>query len=132
MNETDKAYLAGLIDGEGYIGCIRSRDNYWVTLQVEMADPGPIALVAEKMRANVKPTRKSHPTKKTLYKVVSGGRKAQDFLSEILPYLIGKQILAKLVIEFPIGKIGHQTKEEDMEHRESIYYSLRELNKRGK
>lgn len=132
MLETEKAYLAGLIDGEGYIGCILSRSNYWITLQVEMADPGPIALVAEKLRANIKPTRESHPTKKTLYKVVAGGTKAQGFLSEILPYLIGKQILAKLAIEFPIGKIGHQTKEDDMEHRENIYYSMRELNKRGK
>jgi len=107
----DKAYFAGLFDGEGCITIKRTAPRgrqrthtYIFSLSIEMADPRPIKAVCQAFNLNLTYNTSRHlknPSKHRYMYVAQIGRQAGiKILKTLLPYLIAKREEAELAIEF--------------------------------
>jgi hypothetical protein len=103
ISETDKAYLAGLFDGEGSIGIYRYKNKqctYITTVTIGMCEPqGPI--LAHSLYGgylNIRPPRAQ--SKKNLNVWMANNEEAERFLIEVLPYLRAKRDQAHVFLEF--------------------------------
>jgi|SRR3989344_7422246 len=150
LSETDKAWLAGFIDGEGYIGIVRSRkrktrqssDTWryhpWVIVtstDVKVLEDIQLVVSTQK-RASLSRTA----GQKAAYQIkITKFNDLVQFLEAVLPYLRLKQKQAKLLIEFCkyresvkiVTGRGSRGETSFGEIEENIYLQLRELNKRG-
>lgn len=151
-SKTDKAWLAGFIDGEGYIGLIRNRKRVtsqnsatfmyhpWVVLT--STDPEIMkyiqhVILAQKLvvlrRTAVGNWKQAFQVKVTKFDEVT------SVLNAVLPYLRIKNKQANLVIDFcrirKSAKIitgrGNRGFSSFGEAEDMIYLELRKLNKRG-
>jgi len=105
-NETDLAYCAGLIDGEGYLGIIKSRSynpnrkvRYRVRLSIQMKDQKTIKFVAKILNFRVLQIQ----PKQTVYPMFNATAREsllQKILESLLPYLQEKKRQAELLLEF--------------------------------
>lgn len=145
--ETEKAYYAGYVDGEGCITLSKNKgSNKWHTtpifyyLEVMVANTHPETLFDLKrdFGGSIYGDRRRSPNK-TVYRWRIICSKALIFLETILPYLRQKRKQAELMIEYQ-KKIG--AKEfwkgqgikltiEESRRREDLYKQMRELNRRG-
>lgn len=136
MKELDKAWLAGIIDGEGSIFVMkqkrkdRERDtNYILRVSVQSTDPfmahecrnlagGPVIFEQHDKRPNMSSTLKWELS----------GRNAAGFLEEILPYMRVKHEQAKLAIEFQRTTKKHWKHMEstDYENQARLYSALKQ------
>jgi hypothetical protein len=105
-----RAYIAGLIDGEGTIGIKRrmpsSRNSmkapkYSAHVGIAMTDRDPVACVAEFCgkpdRVTFRVRKDGH---KTIYEFAVENTAAAKLLREVRPYLVGKTRQADVAIEF--------------------------------
>lgn len=108
MKDTDIAYIAGLIDGEGYIGIKRitgkssGRVNpgYQERIQVRMVDEPAIKFLAETFGGNYY-AEKPHAHKgRPLYCFSASDRIAVNILKIVLPFLRVKFHVATQVLAF--------------------------------
>uniref|UniRef100_A0A6M3KB98 Homing endonuclease n=1 Tax=viral metagenome TaxID=1070528 RepID=A0A6M3KB98_9ZZZZ len=100
MTETEKAYLAGIIDGEGTITIFSKKDKRHnrsvttcVAVKVGMQSKEVVTLFAK--LGGCKCSKRSDVWEGVLYQ-----QKAKNFLGEILPYLITKRQRAIFAIWF--------------------------------
>lgn len=104
MHDTDLAYLAGVVDADGYVTATMStkkeRTYFGVQLGITGSDPAPHQLAAELFggRVNVhRPTR--NPRHKDQHHWQLGGAKAVEPIEALLPFLRIKRDRALLVLE---------------------------------
>lgn len=136
MKETEKAWLAGIIDGEGSIFIMkqkrkdRERDtNYILRVSVQSTDPfmavecsnlvgGPI--ITEQFD--------KRPNNSNTLKWELSGRKASQVLVEILPYMRVKHNQAELAIQFQNTTKKHWKHmiEADYKTQEQYYHALKQ------
>ncbi|MDO8488058.1 MAG: hypothetical protein Q7S31_01955 [bacterium] len=150
LSETDKAWLAGFIDGEGYIGIVRIKKKvtrqssdtwrYYPWVIVTNTDTKVLAdiqlAVSTEKQASLSRTEGHKPAFQVK---ISKFDDVAQFLEAVLPYLRLKQKQAQLLIDFckhrKSAKIitgrGHRGMTSFGEIEEKIYLKLRELNKRG-
>lgn len=123
--ESDKAYAAGLFDGEGSINIDKPRTNKGYSLKVSVAQITPQAPAWLKTRwggsTREYATRKGKP----LYTWAAVSMCASGFLSDIAPYLLIKQNQALLAIEFQSlrhngRKLSVENIRMDSEYRERL------------
>lgn len=107
LSVVDRAYLAGLVDGEGsiYVGAFgphRKRSCY-PAFAIGMTDRGIIEWVAGVLGTSVSYVckRTKNPTWKDQHFVRLTGKRAQTLCAVLLPYLKVKNQQAKLVLSFP-------------------------------
>lgn len=157
MPETDKAYIAGLFDGEGHVGLYgrskkeveKSRrgaqgSSYNLRVQITSTDKFTIDWLTNKFkglsysstwdnRKNDDPKRNVNIWKDT-HQFLLTSRNAEGFLKCILPYLIIKKERAILGIEYMklMGYSGMDLPEELIKERFNIINMMKLLNKRGK
>jgi len=134
-SETDKAYLAGLIDGDGSI-CLNKEKRRYYRLNVEVSSRNKDHLeyiqrifggyIVESMKNGAK-----------LYVWMCRGRQAEAVLRAIAPYLILKKKQAEIALEYRDmfrnkgkNRFNPLTPEE-IKRREEIYNSLRKINRKG-
>lgn len=147
--ETTTAYLAGLIDGEGYIGIKRTtrRDAtspiYHERIQVRMVHEGAIALLASTLGGNYYRERSHANNGRPLYCWQASDAKAAGIARELLPYLIVKRAAAENLLRLRASKDdprarlrGGRTQRRLMDpdvlaEREAIYVRAKELNRVG-
>jgi len=133
MKKTDLAYVAGIIDGEGWIGIYTankiyrlnvgvSNTNEWLVRWLEFAFGGHM---------HVLPVR--HPNAKLQYDWQMCGRKAAEFLTLIYPYLRIKRYQAEIALDYQKAKrhYGHMSDKESA-IAEAQRILMASLNKRGK
>lgn len=129
LPERDKAYLAGIIDGEGTITIHRRLQKgvmpvYALYVGIANTSPALRKWLEERFpeRVYVKklPRAKEHHRQAYDF-VLSGNRQVMVFLREIAPYLVIKREQAELVAQ---GYV-HLSEEE----RFALYKKLRELKK---
>lgn len=97
MSETDLAYAAGLMDGEGCIHIARSRNSYTLQITFNQTD----SIIAPWLYAHFNGYLYKYPKDNYQYHEWSiFSNKAVDFLKKILPYLTLKKDQAKLAIQF--------------------------------
>ena len=139
MDETDYTYAAGIIDGEGSISIIKPSNQgptvYKLAIQVSIKSDGEtLAVVPRQLHENFggsigtyklggRAWGKGYQTKWTIH-----GRKAQDFLQCILPYLKEKYYHAELALDFPVNIRGIRCNEDELEARDAIYELMYGLN----
>ena len=135
MTEPQRAYLAGLIDGEGCI-CITARagGTYSSFVQVAMCNPSAILFYYKLTSLGsicIAKNRNNYLARDTTVWTVQT-RDGAKLLIEILPYLIVKKQQAELYLE-SVEHRKHWKKTELYKSEQKVFYDkMRVLNKIGK
>lgn len=106
MKPTDIAYIAGLIDGEGYIGIKRSinRANHCINysyqerIQIRMVDEQAIAFIAYWLGGSYYRESRPEKNRRQLYCYQASDRIAHSIIKTLLPYLKVKRAVAEVVL----------------------------------
>lgn len=141
LTETEKAYLAGLIDGEG---CFNIDKKKSVHTKREHDFTGRVLIVNSNLdmmswvlrtvgEGGIYVYKKAYSNKwKPVHRWVICGNKAQDFVKQIYPYLQAKTKQAELFLSFPSGHKGYRGRtDEQYKLQETIYAGMGRLNQRG-
>lgn len=135
MSETEKAYLAGIVDGEGAITILSRQYRHkngkvypvtFLRLMVTSTSPKLIkwlgAIGGSTALKNVGPT--GHLGKKPIFYWATASKLSGDILEQILPYLIIKKEQAEAAIAFQSlrrkGKKSQLEKDLDMMFRDKV------------
>jgi len=133
----DKKYLAGLIDGEGYIGC---EGKKYVKAIINIANTyKPLIEILHNefggsMREYIdKRSYKSGRFRKPVYHWIIRNSQAEKILRECYPYLIIKKEQAKTVfsIRKNININYREVPSNELERRKSLKIKLDKLNEKG-
>ena len=105
LAETDKAYLAGLIDADGCITVLKTRRTAYPSVCVAQTKFDALEWMAEKLGATVSFHARSREDRGGYHReqmiVRLHGARAQLLCKAILPYLKIKRRQAEIVIGFP-------------------------------
>lgn len=147
-NET-AAYVAGIVDGEGYIGVVKREmtgsmrsTRYAGVLVVGNTSRRLIEALVAAFDIGSVTYRRGGERKKGCFLWAIQSRNARDVLVRVRPYLVVKRAQADLVVEFVDGfesfkggrpgKFGGQTvSDHELGRRSRIYEELRRLNRVG-
>jgi hypothetical protein len=139
LTETEKAYLAGLVDGEGCISITKNKParrslnpNYYVQTFVVNTDERVIRYCQETTgvgSVTFFPISKKKPKHKDQWTWCLRSASTVDFLKQILPYMIVKKRQAELLIEFYEGDVSgiNSVTEEVLFRREHYYQIIKDL-----
>lgn len=142
ISETELAWVAGFIDGEGSIGIIKTygrhgqSPTYLIRLEVSNTNREIITFLRDLFGGGLQPDKKRNPAWKDSYKWVVAAKQAKDIIEQITPYLRLKKQQAELALELAKG-LGHfyahhqQLPQCELERREQLYQRMRVLNRRG-
>lgn len=146
--KTTIAYLAGIVDGEGYIGIKRQRRKgctnamFHERIQVRMTNAAAIRLLTATLGGWYYRERKPQVDgRKRLYLWSASDRMARSILQTLLPYLRIKKRNALVVLKLRKTKIcsdalrrGSPTRRTIPRHviarRERLYFECKRLNGR--
>lgn len=105
--DTELAYAAGIIDGEGYVQIQRHKRSdysagyhYYMAIAVAMVDPIVPIWLEQTFGGSLHHYERKEPNAQPYYRWSTGTKKAQWFLELILPYLKTKKAQAEVAIEF--------------------------------
>ena len=131
MTEVQKAYIAGIVDGEGSISIAHSKHKnngkryYSLRIDVVNTDRKLIDYMADVTDTGYTYCYESRKNEwKNIHSWVTTRKSAEEFLREILPYLVIKKERAELALEFR----KHSRK---VEKQEQFFEKMKALNKRG-
>lgn len=139
LTELEKAYLAGLFDGEGCISLSRGVSSYndrsyhQLMITVGMANKEGVEMFHREFGGTFTAIEKVHlnPNWSTIYRwQVSSGKDCSKFLEVIGPYLRIKRPLVQLALDF-ISTIrrGRSPVTEDLQtKRDALYASIHGIN----
>lgn len=143
LHETERAYLAGIIDGEGSIMVIHHKAcppmhkwEFWVLrVLVVNTDRRLIDWLIARFGGWCATARSKNPKWKDTYHWKLDSKRAHPVLAAAMPYLLLKRKQAELALEFIgthklVGRRGHS--EETIALRRNIAGAIRRLNARGK
>jgi hypothetical protein len=140
-SDTDLAYLAGMLDGEGTLGVYgryqKSRKEYIVVCVVANTDTRVLDWLVATFGGNYSKRKRSSARWKTCYAwSLSDRHKLAELLPAVMPYMKLKVEQAKLVLALPLLKQGRQwftpeEKERITAIREDLVKRTKEYNKRG-
>ena len=130
--QTDLAYLAGLVDGEGTVSCSITKTKkgcYALHKQFSIFNTNPnlISWITVRFGGLVHSRVRSEKWK-TEYQVKWSAEDATKLLTQILPYLVIKKEQAEIFIELHRNK-SHRVSEELQKQREFLVARVAELNK---
>ncbi len=128
--QTDLAYIAGIVDGEGCICIIKLRSgNFSLRFSVKMVNPSAINLIKEKFAGSVYPVACVPPRRpKYDWKVCT--KDAAIILGCLLPFLRVKKDQAIVALSFA-ETFGTKTNKIDLLKREVLYLKMKKLNQVG-
>lgn len=98
------AYLAGIIDGEGYlsIACTITVEHKTYSirpiLEVGNTDRRIVEFCKSLLGSNIRVSTKNR--QKPYYRLSLQGKQLEHLLQKLLPYLISKKEVAKLILQF--------------------------------
>ena len=107
MKKIEIAYIAGLIDGEGYIGIKKTKayksqgrqtPGYHARIQIRMVDEPAIKFIAESLGGWYYKEKPRVAKGRPLYCYQASDKKAEQILQTVLPYLRVKKISAETVL----------------------------------
>jgi hypothetical protein len=126
--DTDHAWAAGVLDGEGSIQI--SRQNLGHTLQVSVGqsgNDGPPAMLLrlrQMYNGHIHENRSTRTTtdavRKPHYVWQVVARQAEAFLREVLPYLVAKKAQAEIAIEYRERAVGRLKFDEAAGYRQAL------------
>jgi hypothetical protein len=140
MKETDLAYMAGIIDGEGSIGFYKNYINtihewhYNTRLSITNTDLALINWLQDTFSGKIYviPPDKNHLGKKPVYRWhLNKKQEILNLLIDILPYLRLKKLQAELVIDYISNNLdgrGRANRERAYKHRDEIASKIKLVN----
>lgn len=140
MKKIELAYIAGFIDGEGYIGIkkyIRRADKQWCPMYSERITVGGINKKSiedldDIVGGYIYFHKASKLSSKGYWSWEVTESNARKFLKMIYPYLKIKRPEADILIKLGENKLKtnkHKISEEDMKLREELYLSIKKIHK---
>lgn len=118
ISDTTLAYIAGLIDGEGYIGVKKSgaykcqgrkTPGYHARIQIRMVHEGAIKTLAEALGGWYFKEKPRLAKGRPLYCYQASDASAEEVLRKVMPYLIVKRESAELVLRLrALQSEGHK------------------------
>lgn len=111
IEETTKAYLAGIMDGEGSIGIyiVRNGSRYathMLQISVGMTEPQAVRLIADSYGVKTHINSRPHTNSKDRLVVTLRSDNALRLLRDIEPYMLVKKEHARIGIAFQESKIN--------------------------
>lgn len=142
ITETERAYLAGLIDGEGTISILKTVngkgcENFIASVEVSNTDIRMIRWMKEKFGGNVILSNKKRSREgkwRPLYRIVYRGHNVEKILNLVVPYLQLKSRNAELALELRSRMWMHGKNPmpaSEWAYRASLCDECKKLNKRG-
>jgi hypothetical protein len=145
MNKLTASYLAGLIDGEGYIGILRTSKNqkkkwtsarefvYCPVIKITMTDKEIIEWLYKSFGGTFETRRHLDSSRKSKESYGWMARKAQavEIVKCVHPYLRVKKKQAHIILRYPYGKTGLPIPDHVYKQRGELYDAIRILNHRG-
>jgi hypothetical protein len=148
MKDTTVAYLAGLIDGEGYIGIKKARAKnsvstlYHERIQVRMVTEGSIKYLSRQLGGGYYCEKASAVKGRPLFCWQASDALAASILTQLLPYLIVKRASAKTVLNLRRSKNDPRARRRGsparrimnsavLAYRERLYLRCKALNRVG-
>jgi hypothetical protein len=130
LQEAEKAYLAGIIDGEGCITAFKNKGKKTVNpeFRIQMTDRNPIDLFSEYFGGNVSTHIPKEVKHKISYVYHTTGKKTHEILKLVTPYLKVKKSQAKMAMEIYNLKQVPNRKAVNHERIESLFTGIRKLN----
>ena len=134
MKQTDLAYIAGIIDGEGYVGIKKSKayacqgrqtPGYTARIQVRMVDEPAIKFLAETLGGWYYKEKPHSAKGRPLYCYQASDKVAEAILRTLLPFLRVKRVQAETVIAL------RDLKKESAKHRTKVTGTRRFPNRVG-
>lgn len=142
VSDTTKAYLAGLVDGEGYIGILRAKKGnkkVWMSqfeftftpvIKVAMIEKELITWLYKTFGGTFE-TRKARKGARESYCWMCRKAQVRTFLEIIYPYLRVKKDQAEIIFSFPKNHTGHKLTKEIYDKRNELYNKLVEKHHQG-
>jgi hypothetical protein len=147
LSETEKAYIAGLVDGEGTIGMAKTHEEkgdrqyrYRLRFNIAMTDLEVMMWLAQITRAKLGAGRCQNPKKHAkAYRIAFSEIAGEDLVRQIEPYLKVKRQQALMYLRYrEVQKfsLAHRTAHRNQiksirELRDWFYDEFRRLNHRG-
>lgn len=143
-SKSNRAYLAGLLDGEGYVSILKSRKGnkatwnnardyvYVPVIKIAMTDKDIIQWLYNSFGGTFE-TRKAYGNSRESYCWSSRKKHTADFIALLYPYLRVKKAQAKILMDYRkcAGKVGQKISDDTWAKRDAMYEQMRKLNKRG-
>ncbi len=132
LTETEKAYIAGFIDGDGCI-TIQGSSRFLLGVRITNSSKKVMTWLGEKLHTKIFTYEyPDNPEYATMYALVVNGIFAQELISLIKPYLIIKLDQAEVALSFPIS-LGGKKLSEEVELQQAIcFVKMKRLNKKGR
>lgn len=142
-------YVAGIVDGEGWIGIKRTGKNgdmtriwardcwYSPSIKVCQSEKGKLLIDMLQKEFGGFVSKRVHPkiTENNSYEwCIRGNKSILPFLKKIIDKLILKREQAKIVIDFYLKseqRYMPRLSEKEFNRRENLYLSIKKLNSRG-
>lgn len=135
LSETDCAYLAGLIDGEGSIFVMKHRDKtFYPAVSICMTHPGALSWMANALGLTASLVRRTPEGWRDQLSVRVHGKRAIRLCERILPHLKVKRLQAEMILSFPADERrapGVLLDKEVNATRASLREQINALNSRG-
>lgn len=137
------AYLAGVADGEGGIGIYKrlpknseQRPGYVLRFVVTQTIRSLPEMFQRRFGGAVLIERRGHKGWKDCYDWVSSSNIAANALRLLIPYMTVKKPQAELALRFQTAKFrGYKwvrPSDAEVERRETLYLSMKAMNRRGR
>lgn len=142
ISKLTASYLAGLIDGEGYIGILQVKKGNkaeWFSnrelmlvpvIKVTMTHKEVVTWLKDSFGGTFE-TRKAHHNNRESYGWTLKKNAAIDFVKKIYPYLMVKRQQAETLLRFPRHLVGLPMTDEVYNKRIELSNAIRTLNQRG-
>ena len=128
-------YLAGLIDGEGFIGVGQFHEGLYhhPVIAVAMTDARPIDLLAQSFGGESRFQEPRSERHKPLYEWKLTGTPALEAIKTLSPFLLVKRDQAESILKSDWQKFHKSNPIPDSERalRQIIYAEVKIMNKRG-
>ncbi|MFZ5852303.1 MAG: hypothetical protein ACOYY2_13045 [Actinomycetota bacterium] len=144
-SETEIAYLAGILDGEGCITLVRNqgpagyedRTYYRLVVNVTNTDAGLLDWIAQRWpdcRLGVVNVGKAAERAKDCLRLTWTGPRALGLLSQVRPYLVAKAGQADIAVRFrATGDYrGRPVPQHVNDERAALVDEIRALNRKGR
>lgn len=144
MSKLQSAYLAGIIDGEGYVSllkCKKGSKKYWSSSREYIYIPViKIAMVEKQFIYNLYisyggtfETRKAHGNARESYCWTVRKSMVINILQSVYPYLKIKRKQSELIFKFKNlnNGAGNPINDENWNKRDELYLAMRKLTKTG-
>jgi hypothetical protein len=134
---TLNAYLAGLIDGEAYMGITKNPKGRGGLIKISMTDDVLRDVRDEVGLGPIYLTKKRDPRHRDQWTWLLFGNNVRRLLPGVLPYLRFKKRQAELLLRFldlANHRVSHDTKDIEVYNREAeeLYREVKRLNQRGR